>query len=118
MATNNDKLSLTFRALGDPTRRDILSRLTTNGKLVVTDIANEYKMSLPAITKHLKVLEKAGLVKREKDGQERPTSIVPKNLKSAHNWLEQYKIYWTETLDSLEQYLKSESKKKRQRRKR
>jgi DNA-binding transcriptional ArsR family regulator len=100
-----DPLSAIFGALADPTRRAILDRLS-NGVQSVTELAAPFQMSQPAISKHLKVLEKAGLVVRTKDAQWRPRVINAAPLKDANAYLEQYRKFWEERLDRLEAYLK------------
>lgn len=104
----NDQLSMTFSALADPTRRAIVARLS-RGETSVTEIAKPFlkKMSLPAITKHLKVLEKAGLVVKGKEAQFRPCKLNPKPIMELDNWIEEYRAYWEESFDRLEEYLKS-----------
>ncbi len=112
--TTEDKLSLTFGALADPTRRAILARLSS-GSASVSDLAKPFDMSLPAITKHLKVLENAGLISKGKEAQYRPCKINGDPLKEVAGWVEQYKKFWEESFDRLEDYLKkitSEKKKK------
>ncbi len=103
-----DSLSLVFSALSDPTRRSILNRLS-KGHLSVTELADPYKnkMSLPAITKHLKVLEKAGLISRRKDAQWRPCQLEAKTLREADDWISYYRTYWEESFDRLDEYLKT-----------
>ena len=103
-----DHLSQTFAALADPTRRAILARLS-EGEANVTDLALPFmnEMSLPAITKHLKVLEKAGLITKTKDAQWRPCRLNATPLKDISNWMEQYRIFWEESFDRLEDYLKT-----------
>lgn len=115
-----DRLSTTFAALADPTRRAILARLAS-GESNVTALAEPFAMSLPAVTKHLKVLENAGLISRGREAQYRPCRLEPKSLKAATDWLEQYRQLWEERLDGLERYLHElqgkEKEKKRGRRK-
>jgi DNA-binding transcriptional ArsR family regulator len=101
----SDSLDLIFGALADPTRRAILGRLS-KGVHSVQELAEPFEMSQPAISKHLKVLEKAGLVVRGKDAQWRPRAINAKPLKDANDWLAQYQKLWDERLDRLENYLK------------
>lgn len=103
-----DPLSQTFSALADPTRRSILAQLS-KGETSVSDLAKPYlnEMSLPAITKHLKVLEKAGLVIKTRDAQWRPCKLNGAPIKSAVDWMEQYRIFWEESFDRLEDYLKT-----------
>src|SRR5579859_7483367 len=98
-------LNQTFAALADPTRRAILARLAS-GEASVSELAAPFDMSLPAISKHLKVLERAGLISRGRDAQFRPCRLEPHGLKSASDWLEPYRIFWEQSLDHLEQYLK------------
>lgn len=110
-----DALSLTFSALADPTRRAILACLT-DGEANVSDLAKPFmkEMSLPAITKHLKVLENAGLIQKSKTAQWRTCSISAAPLKEASGWMEQYRQYWEESFDRLDEYLKEiQTKKKR-----
>jgi len=103
-----DSLSQTFAALSDPTRRAMLAQLS-RGKASVTEIAEPFlkKISLPAVTKHLKVLERAGLITRSRDAQWRPCEISGSTLKEASEWIEQYRIFWEESFDRLEAYLKT-----------
>jgi len=100
-----DTLSTTFAALADPTRRAILSRLST-GERSVTELAEPFKMSLPAVSKHLKVLERAGLIARSREAQWRPCRLKPAPLRGANDWLEQYRKMWDQRLDRLDDYLK------------
>ena len=103
-----DNLSQTFSALADPTRRAMLARLS-KGEANVSDLAKPFlkDMSLPAITKHLKVLETAGLITKTRDAQWRPCKLNGAPLKDASNWMEQYRIFWEESFDRLESYLKT-----------
>jgi len=105
-----NQLNRIFSALADPTRRDILARMTKSD-LTVQEIASRYPISLPAISKHLTVLENAGLVIREKDGRLRHCHLIAGPLKDASDWLATYRIFWNQQLDSLEKYL-NESKDK------
>lgn len=100
-----DHLSLTFSALADPTRRAILARLVA-GEASVTELAEPFNMSLPAVSKHLKVLEHAGLITRGRDAQFRPCRLEARPLKGAADWLEEYRVFWEQSLDRLEAYLK------------
>ena len=100
-----DHLSNTFAALADPTRRAILARLAS-GEASVNQIAEPFEMSLPAVSKHLKVLERAGLIERGRNAQLRPCRIAPVPLKQATDWLEQYRQHWEQRLDRLDAYLK------------
>ena len=105
MQTNSDQLSSTFSALADPTRRAILARLSA-GEASVQDLAKPFKMTLPAVSKHLKVLEKAKLIRRSKTAQWRPCYLVAEPLKEASDWMEQYRKFWEESFDRLDAYLK------------
>lgn len=100
-----DRLSLTFSALADPTRRAILARLSS-GPASVNELAAPFDMSLPAVSKHLKVLERAQLIARGKEAQWRPCEIKAAPLKEATDWMEQYRQFWEERFDRLEEYLK------------
>ena len=100
----NDTLSPIFAALADPTRRAILERLA-EGDATVTELAEPFAMSLPAISKHLSVLERAGLVTKERDGVRRHCRITATPLKSATSWLEAYRGHWEANLDALDAYL-------------
>src|SRR5664279_494382 len=99
-----DRLSATFSALADPTRRAILARLAL-GETSVSQLAEPFEMSMPAVSKHLKVLERAGLISRSRDAQLRPCKIEAAALKAADDWLEEYRRLWEERLDRLEDYL-------------
>lgn len=109
-----DHLSRTFAALADPTRRAMLAHLS-KGEANVSDLAEPFlhEMSLPAITKHLKVLEKAGLITKTREAQWRPCKINATPLKDANNWMEQYREFWEESFDRLEAYLKTVTPKKK-----
>ena len=100
----DDQLSLTFGALADPTRRAILARLVT-GEAFVTDLAEPFDMSLPAISKHLKVLERAGLIARGRDAQWRPCRLASGPFKDIDEWLDRYRRFFEQSLDRLESYL-------------
>lgn len=100
-----DPLSTTFQALADPTRRAILARLAL-GETTVTDLAEPFDISLPGISKHLKVLEHAGLITRSRDAQWRPCRIEPKALMTVDTWLEEYRQLWNARFDRLDAYLK------------
>src|SRR5512139_2616889 len=100
-----DRLSTTFAALADPTRRAILARLAL-GETSVLKLAEPFAMSLPAVSKHLKVLERAGLITRSRDAQMRPCKIEATALKHADDWLEDYRRLWEQRLDRLDDYLK------------
>lgn len=101
----SDRLSSTFAALADPTRRAILARLAL-GETSVLKLAEPFDMSLPAVSKHLKVLERAGLITRTRDAQMRPCRIEARALKEADDWLEEYRRLWEERLDRLDDYLR------------
>ena len=100
----DDSLSTTFAALADPTRRAILERLA-RGDATVGELAEPFSMSLPAISKHLSVLERAGLVTKDRDGVRRHCRISATPLRSATTWLEEYRRFWEANLDSLDVYL-------------
>ena len=100
-----DHLSATFAALADPTRRAILAKLSL-GEISVTELAEPFEMSLPAVTKHLKVLEKAGLITRGRHAQWRPCRLKATPLREVSDWVEQYRRHWEERLDRLGEYLK------------
>ncbi len=106
-------LSRTFAALADPTRRAILAQLSKGGANV-SDLAKPFlkEMSLPAITKHLKVLEKAGLITKTREAQWRPCKLNAEALKDVADWMEQYRAFWEESFDRLEAYLKTVTAKK------
>ncbi|WIG52616.1 MAG: Transcriptional regulator, ArsR family [Afipia sp.] len=104
MKANMDPLSIKFAALADPTRRAILARLVL-GETSVTELAEPFAMSMPAVSKHLKVLEHAGLVTRGREAQWRPCKIEPAALKEVDDWLENYRRFWEAGLDRLEEYL-------------
>src|SRR5450432_3016750 len=99
-----DPLSTTFAALADPTRRAILARLAM-GETSVTELAEPFEMSMPAISKHLKVLEKAGLIDRGREAQMRPARLNPEALKIAAAWIDEYRKHWEESFDRLDAYL-------------
>jgi len=100
-----DQLSTTFAALADPTRRAILARLTS-GEATVTELAEPFAMSLPAVSKHLKVLERAGLIARGREAQWRPCRLDPAPLRDANEWLETYRQFWEESFDRLAEHLR------------
>ena len=100
-----DRLDRTFSALADPTRRAILARLAS-GEASVQELARPFDMSLPAISKHLKVLERAGLVARGRDGQRRPCRLVAAPLRDVAEWAERYRRFWEESFDRLDDYLR------------
>src|SRR6202171_3618743 len=101
---SSERLNATFAALSDPTRRAILARLA-KGETSVTDLAEPFEMSLPAISKHLKVLERAGLIARGREAQWRPCRLEARGLKDAADWLEHYRRFWEESFARLEEYL-------------
>ncbi len=101
----SDPLSMVFAALADPTRRAILSRLS-EGQANVNELAAPFKITLPGISKHLKVLEKAGLIERTREAQWRPCRLQAAPLKTANEWIDQYKRFWEESFDRLDAYLK------------
>ena len=103
---SKDALSLTFSALADPTRRQILARLA-NGELSVTQLAEPFKMTMPGVSKHLKVLERAGLIVRGREAQWRPAKLQAEPLKEVADWVEQYRQNWEESFDKLDAYLKT-----------
>ena len=100
----NDTLTRTFTALADSTRRAILTRLS-RGDAPVTELAKPFRMTLPGVSKHLKVLERAGLISRGRDAQWRPCRLHGTPLKEAVDWLEQYRSFWERRLDRLDAYL-------------
>lgn len=99
-----DRLTATFHALADPTRRAILARLA-NGETSVTELASPFSMSMPAVSKHLKVLERAGLITRGQEAQWRPCKLEVAPLREADGWIEQYRRMWEERFDRLDAYL-------------
>jgi DNA-binding transcriptional ArsR family regulator len=99
-----DPLSSTFAALADPTRRAILARLAL-GETSVTELAKPFEMSMPAVSKHLKVLERAGLISRSREAQWRPCRLDAGPLKDAASWIEDYRRFWSTHIDALERYL-------------
>jgi DNA-binding transcriptional ArsR family regulator len=99
-----DHLSETFGALADPTRRAILARLAS-GAASVTELASPFDMSMPAISKHLKVLERAGLIARGREAQWRPCRLDPRRLKEVSDWVEHYRRFWEQSFDRFDQYL-------------
>ena len=107
-----DKLSLTFTALADPTRRAILARLSL-GETSVKELAKPFDISAPAITKHLKVLENAGLISRGREAQWRPCRIETEPLKEISDWVSEYREFWEASFDRLDAYLKTMTEKKK-----
>ncbi len=107
-----DTLSSTFSALADPTRRAILARLS-KGETSVTELAKPFQMTMPGISKHLKVLERAGLIARGREAQWRPCRLDPKKLREVADWVEQYRRFWEESFARLDDYLKELQAKKK-----
>ena len=107
-----DSLSTTFAALADPTRRAILARLASSAASV-TELAEPFNMSLPAISKHLKVLENAGLIERGREAQWRPCQLTAGPLKDAADWLEHYRPFWEQSFDRLSEYLRELQRKEK-----
>ena len=107
-----DRLTHTFAALADPTRRAILARLAS-GEASVTELAKPFDMSMPAISKHLKVLERASLIARGRDAQWRPCRLRAAPLKDVADWVEHYRKFWEESFDRLDEYLKEVKDKER-----
>jgi DNA-binding transcriptional ArsR family regulator len=105
MIKSSDQLDHVFAALADPTRRAILGRLAS-GETAVSELAAPFRMSLPAVSKHLKVLARAGLITRSRVAQVRPCRLKAAPLKEAVDWLEHYRRFWEESLDRLDEYLK------------
>lgn len=110
--TENDTLSLTFAALADPTRRAMLARLA-QGPATVKELAEPFKISMPAISKHLKVLEHAGLIERGREAQWRPAQLQAAPLKDVSQWLESYRKNWEESFDRLDEYIRTIQKEKK-----
>ena len=114
-AKDQDRLDATFAALADPTRRAILARLASSGQASVTELAEPFAMSQPAISKHLKVLERAGLISRGRDAQRRPSRLEAKPLAQASEWLERHRRLWEgnfERLDALLDDMKDKTREK------
>ncbi len=111
LETQTDQLSSTFAALADPTRRAILARLAA-GEASVTELAKPFNMSMPAVSKHLKVLERAGLVAHVREAQWRPRRLEPNALKEVADWVEHYRQFWEQRLDRLDDYLRELQKEK------
>src|SRR5882724_674147 len=105
-----DQLTQTFSALADPTRRAIIGRLS-RGEKSVTELAEPFRMSLPAVSKHLKVLERAGLISRGREAQWRPCRLKAKPLREVADWVDHYRKFWEESFDRLDEYLKELQKK-------
>lgn len=104
MRTATDRLDRTFAALADPTRRAILARLAS-GEASVTELGEPFEMSLPAVSKHLKVLERAGLIARGRERQRRPARLEAEPLKEIAEWTDRYRRFWEESYDRLDEYL-------------
>jgi DNA-binding transcriptional ArsR family regulator len=104
MPPHEDPLSATFAALADPTRRAILARLS-HGEASMSELAKPFAMSGPAVSKHLKVLEKAGLISRGREAQWRPAKLAPAPLKDVADWVSDYRRFWDESFDRLDDYL-------------
>src|SRR5438552_17184045 len=111
MAT--DRLSATFAAIADPTRRAILARLAA-GEATVTELAKPFDMTLPAVSKHLKVLENAGLISRGRDAQWRPARLETDRLREATKWMERYRIFWEQSLARLDTHLRELQQKEKE----
>jgi DNA-binding transcriptional ArsR family regulator len=105
MQTEADSLSIIFAALADPTRRAILARLAS-GEATVTELAAPFDLSLPAISKHLKVLQRAGLIEQGRQAQWRPCRLTPEPLRDIADWIGQYKRHWEQSFDRLDEYLR------------
>jgi DNA-binding transcriptional ArsR family regulator len=101
-----DRLSTAFAALADPTRRAILARLAS-GEASVTELAEPFDMSMPAVSKHLKVLERAGLIARGREAQWRPCRLEPEPLKNVADWVDHYRRFWEQSFDRLDEYLRT-----------
>src|SRR5918992_1762793 len=104
VATATDRLDRTFAALADPTRRAILARLAS-GEASVTELAEPFEMTLPAVSKHLKVLERAGLISRARVAQRRPCRLEAAPLREVADWVEHYRCFWEQSFDRLDDYL-------------
>ena len=112
MHTQADQLSSTFAALADPTRRAILARLA-RGEATVSELAAPFDLSLPAVSKHLKVLQRAGLIEQGRQAQWRPCRLKPEPLRDVSDWIGQYRRYWEESFDRLGEYLRELQEKER-----
>jgi DNA-binding transcriptional ArsR family regulator len=109
-----ERLNLTFGALADPTRRAILSRLAS-GEASVTQLAEPFRMTLPAVSKHLRVLQRAGLITQGREAQWRPCRLEAAPLKEIADWVEHYRVYWEQSFDNLEDYLRNVQSKENKR---
>jgi len=107
-----DRLSSVLSALSDPTRRAIIARLAVSGETSVTALAKPFRMSLPAVSKHLRVLEAAGLISRGRDAQWRPARLEAAPLKDVSDWVERYRTFWEKRFDRLDDYLHDLQKEK------
>lgn len=116
MPAASEQLNSTFAALADPTRRAILARLAS-GEATVSELAEPFDMTQPAISKHLKVLEQAGLISRDRDAQRRPSRLEPKRLAEASAWLDRYRQFWEASFNRLDAVLDDRTRKKTRRRK-
>ncbi|HEX6083166.1 MAG TPA: metalloregulator ArsR/SmtB family transcription factor [Thermoanaerobaculia bacterium] len=114
---HHDPLSSTFAALADPTRRAILARLARGGETSVSELAAPFDMSMPAVSKHLKVLEKAGLIARARDAQWRPCRLEGARLREIAEWLDEYREFWEQSFDRLDDYLRQVQKKDKEKKK-
>jgi len=110
--TPSDKLSVTFGALADPTRRAILARLAT-GEASVTELAKPFELSLPGVSKHLKVLQRAGLIRQGRNAQWRPCRLETARLKEVADWVGEYRRFWDESFERLDEYLEQLKKEKK-----
>lgn len=104
---SNEHLDKTFAALSHPIRRAILTRLARDGSASVSDLARPFDVSLMAVSKHLRVMDRAGLIRREKDGRVRRCSYEPGSMEVAREWIEKHRVFWTNQLDSLAAYLEA-----------
>ncbi len=109
MTAESPRLDETFTALSDPTRRAILARLA-RGEATVSELARPFDISLPAISRHLRVLQRAGLVEQGREGQRRPCRLAPARLEEAAGWIDQYRRFWEDSLDRLEEHLQEMAK--------
>jgi len=114
MQTASDQLSATFAALADPTRRAILARLA-QGEATVTELAAPFDLSLPAVSKHLKVLQRAGLIEQGRQAQWRPCRLRPERLRDVADWVGEYRQHWEESFERLDAYLRELDDMKQQR---
>lgn len=108
VAFTDEKLDRTFAALAHPTRRAILTRLSRNGSASVSELAEPFDVSLMAISKHLKVMDEAGLIRREKDGRVHWCSLDPRGMEAARDWIEKHRRFWNRQLDALTAFLEEE----------